>query len=169
MPRPPRVHVPNGIWHVTQRATDTELLFRVPADFRAFMHLLEVTTSWARWNLHEYCLMTNHVHLLVETPEPTLSAGMKRLFGPYVEEFNARHGRRGALVQGRYKALLVETEEHYVECVRYIAYNPVEAGLCDRPEDWPWSSYARRLAASVPDMWGPGPDMAERDGYLPAF
>ena len=64
------------------------------------------------------------------------------LFGEYVEAYNARHARRGALVQGRYKALLVETEEHYLACLSYLALNPVGAGLCDRPEDWPWSSYA---------------------------
>ena len=169
MPRPPRVHVPNGIWHVTQRATDTELLFRVPADFRAFVYMMEVTSAWAQWILHDYCLMTNHVHLLIQTPEPTLPAGMQRLLGPYVEEFNERHARRGALVQGRYKARLVETEEHYEECVRYFAHNPVGAGLCDRPEEWPWSGYARRAGAYVTDVMGPGPDTAGADGYPPVL
>lgn len=169
MPRQKRFHIPNGVWHVTQRATDSEVLFRVPVDFGAFLQLLEVTVRWAQWKLHEYCLMTNHLHLVVQTPYPTLPAGMQRLLGPYVEEFNARHGRRGALVQGRYKALLVETEEHYLECVQYLAHNPVAAGLCDLPEEWPWSSYGRRAGAAVPDVMGPGPDVALTDGHLPAF
>ena len=152
---------------MTQRATDAEVLFRVPADFRAFVQLMDVTAAWARWKLHDYCLMTNHVHLLIQTPEPTLPAGMQRLLGPYVEEFNERHGRRGALVQGRYKTQLVETEEHYLECLRYFAHNPVGAGLCDRPEEWPWSGYARRLAMAAADVRGPGPGVAGAAGGQP--
>ena len=163
MPRQPRVHVPNGIWHVTQRATDAEVFFRVPDDYRAFLHLLAVTAGWARWVVHDYCLMTNHVHLLIQTPQPTLPAGMQRLLGPYVEEFNERHGRKGALVQGRYKAQMVETEEHFLECLRYFADNPVAAGLCDTPEAWPWSGYAQRQDASRSAMWGPGPDTSRAD------
>jgi len=142
MPRPPRQHVKNGVWHVTQRATDTEVFFVSPFDYFSFCRLLELAAKRARWQLHAYCLLTNHVHLLIRTPEPTLPRGMQFLFSTYVEEFNARHDRRGTLVQGRYKTLLVETGEHYLECLRYFADNPVGAGLCDRPEDWPWSSYA---------------------------
>ena len=166
MPRPPRVHVPNGIWHVTQRATDDEVFFRVPDDYRAFLQLFAVTATWARWVVHDYCLMTNHVHLLIQTPLPTLPAGMQRLMGPYVEEFNQRHGRKGALVQGRYKSRLVESEEHYLECLRYLAHNPVAAGLCEAPEAWPWSGYARRQDVAVAAMWGPGPDTARADVAL---
>jgi REP element-mobilizing transposase RayT len=86
--------------------------------------------------------MSNHLHLLLQTPEPTLPLGMQFLTSQYVQEFNLRHGRRGALVQGRYRAGLVETSEHYLSCLQYFALNPVAAGLCDRPEDWPWSSYS---------------------------
>ena len=142
MPRPKRHHVANGVWHVTQRATDTEVFFLSPVDFLAFCSLLGIAVRRAHWTLHGYCLMTNHVHLLIQTPEPTLAAGMQFLFSTYVEEFNARHGRRGTLVQGRYKATLVETDKHFVACLAYFANNPVAAGLCDRPEDWPWSSYS---------------------------
>ena len=169
MPRPPRIHVPNGIWHVTHRATDAEVFFVETADFRAFLDLLDVTARWAHWMLHDYCLMTNHIHLVVETPLPTLPAGMRRLMGPYVEEFNERHERRGALVQGRYTARLVDTDEYYTGCLQYVAHNPVTAGLCERPEEWPWSSYARRMNRSLADTWGPGPNTSPRDGYLPAL
>ena len=88
------------------------MFFREPDDFRAFLDLLEVTARWARWILHDYCLMTNHLHLVIQTPLPTLPAGMRRLMGTYVEEFNLRYGRRGALVQGRYKARLVDTDDY---------------------------------------------------------
>lgn len=163
VPRPKRIHVPNGVWHVTQLATDSEVFFREPADFRAFLELLTVTLRWARWRLHDYCLMTNHVHLVVETPWPTLPNGMRRLMGTYVEEYNAKYDRRGALVHGRYGAKLVDSSEYYVGCLAYVANNPVTAGLCERPEDWPWSGFARRADTSLADVWGPGPDTSPRD------
>jgi REP element-mobilizing transposase RayT len=154
VPRPARIHVKNGVWHVTQRATDSEVFFLAPFDYYAFLHLLELAAKRARWKLHGYCLMTNHVHLLIQTPEPTLPQGMQFLMATFVEEFNARHGRRGALVQGRYKAALVTTDAHFVECLRYFAMNPVAAGLCQRPEQWPWSSYAGQgsLAPRIDDV-----------------
>jgi putative transposase len=149
---------------VTHRATDSEVFFRDESDFRSFLGSLTDVVRWARWRLHDYCLMTNHLHLVVQTPLPTLPTGMRRLMGEWVEEFNDRHSRRGALVQGRYKARLVDTDEYYSECLDYVARNPVEAGLCERAEDWPWSGYARRLDPSLADMWGPGPDTSLRDG-----
>lgn len=169
MPRQPRFHVPYGVWHVTHRATDSEVFFRETADFQGFLDLLCVTAHWARWVLHDYCLMTNHLHLVIQTPLPTLPAGMRRLMGTYVEEFNAKYDRRGALVQGRYHARLVDTDDYWSNCLQYVANNPVTAGLCERPEDWPWSSYARRLNPSVADTLGPGPDTSYRDVYLPVF
>ncbi len=142
MPRPPREHVQNGVYHVTQRATDNEVFFVTPFDYFSFCQLLGLAVMRAEWALQGFCLMTNHVHMLIQTPKPTLARGMQFLFATYVEEFNARYGRRGGLVQGRYKSKLVETESHYLECLRYLAMNPVGAGLCERPEDWLWSSYA---------------------------
>jgi putative transposase len=128
--------------------------------------LLELAAIRARWRLHAFCLMTNHVHLLIQTPEPTLPRGMQFLMGEYVEGFNERHDRRGALVQGRYKSLLVETEDHYVECLRYIAWNPVVAGLCERPEHWRWSSWGggRSLTPGIEELLGGelGTELASR-------
>lgn len=167
MPRPLRVHIPNGVWHVTHRATDSEIFFREPADFRGFLELLGVVSRWARWVLHDYCLMTNHLHLVVKTPVDTLPFGMQRLMATYVEEFNARYERQGALVQGRYKPRLVDTDDYWENCLQYVANNPVTAGLCDRPEEWPWSSYARRVNPSLTDLWGPGPDTSYLDGCQP--
>ena len=154
MPRPDRVHVPNGVSHVTQRATDHEIFFADSVDRTGFDRLLELTVTRYEWTLHAFCQLTNHVHLLIQTPKPTLSRGMQFLFGQYVAEFNIRHGRRGHLVQGRYKTVLVETQEHFLECLRYFAMNPVAAGLCDRPEDWPWSSYGGdgRLAPRIEEL-----------------
>jgi REP element-mobilizing transposase RayT len=147
---------------VTQRATDHEILFVDGVDRREFDRLLALAGKRARWKLHAFCQMTNHVHLLIQTPEPTLPRGMQFLMSTYVQEFNLRHGRRGALVQGRYKAILVETDEHYLACLEYFAMNPVAAGLCARPEDWPWSSYAGdgRVAPRIGELLAQQLDVA---------
>ena len=85
--------------------------------------------------------MTNHFHLLVETPEPNLSRGMQRLNSAYAGYFNERFGLVGHLFQQRFGSRLIETDEYFGEAMRYIAFNPVRAGLCSRPSDWPWSSF----------------------------
>jgi putative transposase len=86
--------------------------------------------------------MTNHFHLLIATPEPTLSEGMHYLNGVYAKKFNERHEVGGHLFESRFRSALVETEEHLLEVLRYVAFNPVHAGLCDAPGDWPWTSFA---------------------------
>ena len=141
MSPPPRVHVPNAVVHVTQTATDREVFFLDTLDRLAFNQLFALTIKRYEWTVHAFCQLTIHVHMLLQMRYPTLSAGMQFLFAEYVQEFNARHGRRGTLVQGRFKSVLVETPEHYLECLRYIAMNPVGAGLCSAPEEWPWGSY----------------------------
>ena len=85
--------------------------------------------------------MTNHFHLLIETPEPTLSVGMQRLNSEYATYFNERFGFVGHLFQQRFGSRLIETEEYFAEALRYIAFNPVRAGLCEHPHEWPWSSF----------------------------
>jgi REP element-mobilizing transposase RayT len=97
------------------------------------------------WACHSYCLMTNHFHLLIETQDESLSAGMQRLNGEYAQSFNRRHGSVGHLFQDRFFSVMVEDEAHGLEVIRYIANNPVEAGLCREPEDWRWSSHAAAL------------------------
>lgn len=97
-----------------------------------------------------YCLLDNHVHLLIETPEANLGAGMQHLHGLYGQTFNARHGRSGHVFQGRYGAVRVTSDEHLWTVVAYIAHNPVEAGLCKDPNQWPWSSHAAALGAPSP-------------------
>ena len=151
MARAPRIEVANAIYHVTQHATGDEPLFRDPFDRLLFEQLLERSVKRHRWELRAYCQLDNHYHLLVKLTEPTLARGMQFLNGRYVQAFNQRHDRRGALVRGRYTSTLVESESHYVHCLTYIAMNPVGAGLCQRAEDWEWSSYGAqaRLAHLV--------------------
>jgi REP element-mobilizing transposase RayT len=107
------------------------------------MEILGRTVSMRSWVCHAYCLMGNHYHLLVETPEANLSRGMRSVNGEYTQAFNRRHRRRGHVFQGRFKAVLVEKETHLLELCRYVVLNPVRArGMrVGSPEAWPWSSY----------------------------
>jgi REP element-mobilizing transposase RayT len=93
------------------------------------------------WRIHAYCLMTNHFHLLVETPDANLSRGMQRLNSEYATYFNTRFAHVGHLFQQRFVSRLIESEHYFLEALRYIAFNPVRAGLCEHPADWPWSSF----------------------------
>lgn len=143
--RPPRIQVADGIYHVTSRAARSLMLFRRDEDRFNFLHVLGVAVRRADWVCIDYCLLGTHYHLLVETPEPNLSVGMKRLNWLYSRTFNLLHGTKGHLFESRFSSRFVETDEHLLRAVRYIALNPVEAGLCATAADWPWSGY-RALA-----------------------
>jgi len=97
------------------------------------------------WRCHAYCLMDNHFHLLIDTPQPNLSRGMRQLNGVYTQRFNRRHRKVGHLFQGRFKAILVEKEGYLLELARYIVLNPVRAKMVKTPERYPWSSYQPML------------------------
>lgn len=116
-----------------------------------------------RWACHAYCLMGTHFHLLVTTPEANLAVGMQRLNGSYAQGFNQRRDRAGHLFQGRYHAVLVESDEHLLELYRYIALNPVRAGACERATDWVWSSFAAAVGLAPP------PSFASADTLLAHF
>jgi len=106
-----------------------------------------------RWACHAYCLMGNHYHLLIETPEANLSVGMKKLNGVYAQMFNWKHDRSGHLFEGRFKAVLVERDSYLLEVSRYIVLNPVRAGLVKDPSMWRWSSYrATAGEEDAPDL-----------------
>ena len=102
------------------------------------------------WHCLSYCLMGNHVHLIIETPEPNLGAGMQWLHGRYAATFNARHGFSGHVFQGRYKSKRVATDAQLLVTAAYVALNPVEAGLCADPAHWPWSAHAATIEQSTP-------------------
>lgn len=93
------------------------------------------------WICHAFCLMTTHYHLVLEVPANALQRGMQRLNGPYAQWFNWSHGRSGHLGGARYYAGGVTVEGHELRLLRYLARNPVDAGMCERPSDWPWGSY----------------------------
>lgn len=127
--------------------------------------MLERVTRFSQWQCLTYCLMNNHVHLLIETPKPNLGRGMQRLHGDYARAFNDRHERSGHLFQGRFHSQAVGTDEQLWATVRYIVMNPVEAGLCDAPEAWKWSSHAAVLSGAWPEWLA----TARLLSYLAAF
>jgi putative transposase len=103
MPRAPRIGYPNAIHHVTQRGNRREAIFSTPADYRVYLAILADVTRRCEWQVFSYCLMPNHLHLLLQTPEPNLSQGMRHLTGSYARAFNTTHELVGHLFQGRYK------------------------------------------------------------------
>ena len=139
MARPLRLQLPGAIYHVTSRGTGPCVIFRDDTDREIFLRRLRRAVSQCGWRCHAYCLMATHYHLLVETPTANLAVGMKLINSGYAQGFNRRHKRVGALFQGRYHSVVIESERQFHTTMLYISLNPVRAGLCAQPEDWPWS------------------------------
>ena len=163
MARPLRLEYPGAVWHVTCRGNERKAIFLDDEDRLQFLAVLGRVVEMFRWKLHAYVLMGNHFHLLLETPEPNLSRGMRQLNGIYTQRFNLRHKRVGHLLQGRFKGILVEKESHLLELARYVVLNPVRAGLVRTAREWPWSSY--RATAGLEK----GPEWLETSATLEAF
>ncbi|MHB8059300.1 MAG: REP-associated tyrosine transposase [Gaiellaceae bacterium] len=141
MARARRPQIAGGLYHVTTRGNRRQRIFLNRRDGERFLSVLEVVAKRHGWLCHSYCLMPNHYHLLLETPEANIAAGMHRLNSCFAHWFNTRHDLTGHLFERRYRSVLVETDAHFLELVRYIALNPVRSGLCERPETWSWGSY----------------------------
>lgn len=141
VPRPLRPPVGDGLFHVTARGNRGQSVFLDDADRRLYMSLLQRTVDRYGWLLHAYCLMDNHVHIVIETPRANLSEGMQYLNGRYAQTFNCRHRINGHMFQGRFHSVRISHEPQLLAVVRYIALNPVRAGMCVGPADWPWASY----------------------------
>ena len=150
MPRPLRTEFEGAIHHVFGRGVDRQSIFRDDADRERYLALFNRAVSWMSWRCLTYCLMDNHAHFVIETPKPNLAAGMQRFHGEYAKRFNQRHTRIGHLFQDRYKAVLIESDAQLFTVVRYIVNNPVEAGMCDAPDQWPWSSHGAILNGAAP-------------------
>lgn len=142
MPRRPRRSLPDGIFHVTSRGVARAPIFQDSLDYLALTAQLREVIRKFEWGLYAYCLMPNHYHLIVETGREHLSAGMHRLNFLYAQRFNRRHDRVGHFFQGRFGAYVIESDEHLLNAMFYVAQNPVRAGLCDAPADWPWAASA---------------------------
>jgi REP element-mobilizing transposase RayT len=136
-----RIEYPGAVYHVTARGDARKAIFRDDGDRRAFLQTLAQLVERFGWVCHAYCLMNNHYHLLLETPQANLSRGMRQLNGIYSQAFNRRHRRVGHVLQGRFKSILVDRESYLLELARYVVLNPVRAKTVRRPADYPWSSY----------------------------
>jgi len=160
MPRKAREKSRESIYHIMCRSVSEFPLFREDEDKAYYLGLLKRYKEKYKCSIYAYSLMDNHLHLLIETPDPNLGVGVQCLHSAYAKRFNARHGTVGHLFQGRYGSNRIKDDVHLITTLRYIARNPVEAGLCDAEAAWPWSSHAM-LLAGTPPRWLDGPRVAE--------
>jgi REP element-mobilizing transposase RayT len=153
MARPLRLEFPGALYHLTARGNAQQSIFLDDTDRQQFLRLLGREIHQQQWRCYVYCLMGNHYHVVVETPEPNLSRGLRRLHGTYTQWFNRRHRRVGHLLQGRFKSVLVEKESYLLELCRYVVLNPVRAGLVTDAGDWVWSSYRATVGVQPTPDW----------------
>jgi putative transposase len=141
MARPLRIDVPNGLAHITARGNNRAAVFGTAEHRDRLLATVGRVVSRYRWICHAYVVMHNHYHLLVETPLPNLSLGMRQLNGLFAQWFNRRHGRSGHVFGGRFASISVERDEHMLESGRYIVLNPLRTMHPEHFSDWRWSSY----------------------------
>ena len=153
MARPLRIACPEAFYHVTSRGNERKDIFKSQGDRERFLSYLESATERYGALIHIFCLMTNHYHLLMETPFGNLSQIMQHINGAYTTYFNLKQKRSGHLFQGRYKAILIDVDEYAKELSRYIHLNPVRAKMVDRPEQYRWSSYQYYIGLKESPKW----------------
>jgi putative transposase len=141
MPRTPRRLPPGGTFHVFNRGACRQAVFASDEDRRVFFDGLGRVIRDRGWRLLAYCLMGNHYHLVVETPQDNLVEGMHRLKTRFAIWFNRAHETTGHVFERRFNSVPVESQDYLEYLLGYVAFNPVAAGLCRRAEDWPWSSF----------------------------
>jgi putative transposase len=163
MARPLRIAYPGAYYHVTSRGNERKDVFKSRRDREKFLEYLASATERYGAAIHAYCLMSNHYHLLLETPEGNLSQIMRHINGAYTTYFNVKRKRAGHLFQGRFKAILVEADEYAAELSRYIHLNPVRAGMTEKPEEYLWSSFQSYIGQNK------GPDWLKTDFILGYF
>ncbi|MDT8385239.1 MAG: transposase [Gammaproteobacteria bacterium] len=163
MSRTIRIEYPDALYHVTSRGDRREDIFEDDQDRQTFLATLEQVVTQFNWICYAWCLMDNHYHLLIQTPDSNLSKGMRQLNGVYTQANNRRHRRVGHLFQGRFKAILVDSDAYLLELARYVVLNPVRAGMVKKPDRWPWSSYRASMGQERAPTW-----LAE-DGLLALF
>jgi REP element-mobilizing transposase RayT len=168
MSRPLRIEYPGACYHVTARGNGGQALFADIEDATTFLDLFGREVAQQGWLCHGYCLVENHYHLLIETPEPNLGRGMGRLNMRYSQWFGRRHRRQGHLFQGRYKAILFEKDPHLLELARHVVSNPVRVQAVNRVDLWRWSSFgALATGHDIPDWLTTETILSHFDGADP--
>ena len=153
MSRPLRIEFPGAWYHVMNRGRRSENIFSDKPDYLMFIDLLiEISEMW-NVNVAAYCLMTNHYHVLLQTPDANISRCMRHVNSLYTQRYNRRHGLDGQLFRGRYKSILVCGDSHLLQLVRYIHKNPVKAGIVKDVSDYEWSSYKGYLSYAKKWKW----------------
>jgi putative transposase len=153
MSRPLRLEFAGALYHVTSRGDRQDLVFRDDSDRLAWLSMLGTVCKQFNFVVHSFCQMTNHYHLVIETIDGNLARGMRQLNGVYSQYFNRRHGLVGHVVQGRYKAILVQKESYLLELARYVVLNPIRAGMVASLADWEWSSHPYFMRTEGKPPW----------------
>ncbi len=153
MSRPLRLELSGGLYHITSRGDRREDIYQDDADREMWLDTLAQCCERYHWGVHAWCHMTNHYHLVVETAQGNLSAGMRQLNGVYTQRVNRRHTRVGHVFQGRFKAILVERDRYLLELTRYVVLNPVRAGMVKHVRQWKWSSYPAMVDSAPCPGW----------------
>ena len=153
MSRPLRLELAGALYQVTSRGDRREDIYVDDTDRLAWLEVLSQCCERFNWAIHAWCQMSNHYHIVVETPEANLSAGMRQLNGVYTQKVNRRHHRVGHVFQGRFKAILVERNSYLLELARYVVLNPVRAGMVKQVRQWEWSSYNAMVGKAVQPEW----------------
>ncbi len=152
MARPLRIEYEGAVYHITTRGNARQRIYFSDVDKTAFLRIFAEVVARFGWICHAYCLMPNHYHLLIETPDANLSRGMRHLNGVFTQWSNHHNRRTGHLFQGRFKSILVQRESYLLEVSRYVVLNPVRANLARAARDWKWSSYrATAGQEAIPD------------------
>jgi len=153
MPRPPREDHEGAWHHVMNRGINRAAVFRSDHDREIFLQCLVAAAERYQLQIHAYCLLGNHFHLLLLSEGAQLSDGMRFLTARFTQRINYRDGRDGPIFRGRFTSVMVKTDAHLVRVSRYIHRNPVEAGLAASPEIWPWSSAAAYVGTRAAPTW----------------
>jgi putative transposase len=149
MARKPRIHYPGAFYHVMLRGNGGQDIFSSDTDLIRFNLLLQEGVERYQHRIHAFCLMRNHVHLVIQVGQVSLSRIMQNVSFRYTRHFNKYQKRIGHLFQGRYKALLVDSDSYLVELVRYIHCNPIRSGIVSKLDDYSWSSHTAYLGKTV--------------------
>ncbi len=153
MSRPLRIQFPDAWYHVMNRGRRAESIFRGKKDYFAFIKLLMETADLWNLRISAYCLLKNHYHLLVQTPDANLSRCMRHINGVYTQRFNKAHQIDGQLFRGRYRSILIDADSYLLELIRYIHRNPIKAGIVKHIEKYPWSSHHGYLSDAKKWDW----------------
>ncbi len=153
MARPLRLELAGALYHVTSRGDGREDIFLSDEDRIAWLETLAEVCKRFNWVCHAYCQMTNHYHMVIETPDANLSKGMRQLNGVSTQRFNRTHRRVGHVFQGRFKAILVDKDSYLLELARYVVLNPLRAKMVLRLEQWPWSSFLATCGQTAKPNW----------------